>query len=61
MSTLDIKREFYRVIRKPSKNVQRVINIEWKKIDLYQIKIGIVNKEVVGLGQILPDWDMTVR
>jgi len=47
MSVSDVRREFYRVMRNPSKDVQRVINMEWRKIDLHQIMIGSVDEKIV--------------
>ena len=34
-------------MKKPSKNVQEVINIEQREINLHQIRIGSVDKKVV--------------
>ena len=46
VSVSDIRRKFYRVIRKPSKNVQEVINIEWREINLYKIRIRSIDEKV---------------
>jgi len=46
VSVLDIRREFHGVIKKPSKDVQEVIDIKWREVDLYQIKIGKVDEKM---------------